>query len=258
MSYFTGKKIWLIGASEGIGRAVAEQLAAAGATVFASARQANKLTELVEALPSVNGIKHLAVACDVTDKASVDSAWQQIQAQGGIDVMLYNAGAYDPMAANQFDLARVEQMMQVNFHGALPVLAAVIPDFVARRAGHIALVGSVAGYRGLPGAVGYGASKAALIHLAENLKCDLRQFSVKVQIINPGFVATRLTAKNDFKMPGLITAEQAAMAIVTGLSSSRFEIRFPFLFTTALKLLSYLPSWLYFRAVSPGPSRNGL
>lgn len=243
------KRIWLIGASEGIGRAVAQQLAAAGAVLTVSARQADRLAALVAELPG----QHHAVACDVTDAASVGAAWLAVQANGGVDMLIYNAGTYDPMSADQFDLARAEQMVRVNFGGALLVLAGVLPYFVAKKSGHIALVGSVAGFRGLPGAIGYGASKAALIHLAENLKCDLRQFGIKVQIINPGFVATRLTAKNDFKMPGLIDADTAARAMVRGLSGNRFEIRFPFLFTTGLKLLSLLPDWLYFRSISQGP-----
>lgn len=243
------KKIWLIGASEGIGRAVAEQLAGLGATLIVSARQADRLATLVATLPG----QHHAVPCDVTDTASVNTAWQSILATGGIDIVLYNAGTYDPMSADQFDLLRAEQMMRVNFGGVLPVLAVVVPHFISKKAGHIAMVGSVAGYRGLPGAIGYGASKAALIHLAENLKCDLRQYGIKVQILNPGFVATRLTAKNDFKMPGMIDADTAARAVVAGLASNRFEVRFPFVFTTVMKMLSYLPSWLYFRAVSPGP-----
>ena len=151
------------------------------------------------------------------------------------------------MYAQTFDVPRIQKMMDVNFTGAVRVLNHVLPDFIGANKGHIALVGSIAAYRGLPGAIGYGASKAALLHLAENLAIDLQQTNIKIQLISPGFVKTQLTAKNNFKMPQLMEPADAAARIVRGLKSEKFEIVFPWLFSTILKIMSILPAKLYFR-----------
>jgi short-subunit dehydrogenase len=150
------------------------------------------------------------------------------------------------MSAENFKLDVAEQMINVNLTGALRVLKMVIPMLIQHQQGHIVLIGSIAGYRGLPNAIGYGASKAGLIHLAENLKCDLAQHNIKVQVINPGFVKTQLTDKNTFSMPFILSPEQAAKQIVTAMTNKSFESRFPFVFANGLKLLSKLPYWLYF------------
>ncbi len=256
MHYFSGKHIWLIGASEGIGEALAAKLAAAGAHVCLSARQADKLEALKG---SLQGTNHLAAPLDVTSLESLTSAWEKIQQNWPrVDTVIYNAGTYEPMDATQFDLAKVEHAVDVNFLGVHRMLSLVLPYFIERARSphpnplpegegipHIALVASVAGYRGLPAAMGYGASKAALIHLAENLKADLKDM-VKVQVINPGFVATRLTAKNNFHMPMMISAQKAADYIFAGLQSSRFEIHFPPAFSLLLKALARLPYGVYF------------
>ena len=165
------------------------------------------------------------------------------------DIVIYNAGTYKPMDVQHFELEPVESMLDVNLRGAFRVVSLVIPAFLQRNAGHFVLVGSVAGYRGLPSAMGYGASKAGIMHLAENLKADLKTTKIRVQLVSPGFVKTRLTDMNDFKMPCIITAEKAAQYIVDGLESSRFEIHFPKRFSFVLKLLSLLPASLYFRLV---------
>lgn len=239
------KKIWLIGASEGIGKALAKALAHEGAILALTARQAEKLNTLAATLA---GAGHGVLPADVQDAESIQSAFEKIKSHWGMaDMVIYNAGTYEPMTAQQFNLAKIEQMLDVNFHGALRVLNCVLPDFIAANKGHIALVGSIAAYRGLPGAIGYGASKAALVHLAENLAVDLQVTKLKIQIINPGFVKTNLTAKNNFKMPQLIEPEEAAAHIMRGLKSSAFEIRFPWAFSTVLKLLRFLPSNIYFR-----------
>jgi len=244
MSYYTGRKIWLVGASEGIGAAAAVMLAQAGATLALSARNAEKLGELVATLP---GQGHMSQALDVTDALSVRGAWNAIIAQwGSVDIVMYNAGAYTPLSAKEFDLKAAEQMLDVNFRGALRVLDCVIPGFVARKGGQIVLVASVAGYRGLPRAIGYGASKAALMHMAENLRIDLSDVGIKVQVVSPGFVKTRLTDKNDFNMPFIITADVAAKRIVDGMAGSAFEIHFPKRFSLILKTLRMLPHRLYF------------
>ncbi|MFM9889668.1 MAG: SDR family NAD(P)-dependent oxidoreductase [Rickettsiales bacterium] len=243
MKVFSGQSIWLIGASEGIGAALAQRLAEAGAELVLSARNADALHAVAAALPGT----HRVVPCDVTDPTSVAAAWQSVSGAGRpLDRVIYNAGAYEPMDAAHFDRSKIARMVDVNFNGALNMLAWVLPDFMARNAGHIALVGSVAGYRGLPAALGYGASKAALIHLAENLRADLARTNIQVQIINPGFVKTRLTDRNDFTMPCIITPERAADYIVRGLQQTRFEIDFPKRFSRVMKLLSLLPYGAYF------------
>ncbi len=242
-----GKYIWLIGASEGIGAALAQQLAAAGATVAISARNAALLNEVAAATASP---ATRVLPLDVTDDAQVAKAWQDLlDAWGQVDRVIYNAGAYVPMSAQQFDLASVRKVVDVNLNGALRVLSHALPYFIGRNSGHIALVGSVAGYRGLPASMGYGLSKAALIHLAENLRADLVATPIGVSIINPGFVKTRLTDKNDFHMPAMITPEQAATSIMHGFAQDAFEIHFPKRFTFGMKLLRYLPYALYFRAL---------
>lgn len=242
---FSGKHIWIIGASEGIGAALALRLAEQGARLTLSARNEEKLKQLLARFPDSG---HRAIPIDVTDEKSVARAWAALnESSPPLDMVIYNAGTYEPMDAEHFNLAQVEHMLDVNFRGALRALAYVLPDFIVRNTGRIALVGSVAGYRGLPASIGYGASKAAMIHLAENLKADLAKTNIRVQIINPGFVETRLTAKNDFAMPAMISPEKAAAYIMDGLASSRFEIHFPKRFSLILKFLSLLPSPLYFQ-----------
>lgn len=241
-----GKKIWLIGASEGIGRALALRLAESGALLALSARNETALNELASTL----GSTPLVASCDVRDASTVDRAFTNIMdAWQNLDIVIYNAGYYVPMPSQKFDLPAIEAMVDVNFNGALRVLKNVIPCFLKARSGNIALVGSIAGYHGLPNALGYGASKAALIHLAENLACDLQGSGIKVQIINPGFVKTRLTDKNTFRMPQIMTPDKAADLIVKGLQTNRFEIRFPWLFSTLLKCMRWLPDRLYFSLV---------
>jgi len=239
------KRVWLIGASEGIGAALAERLARDGASVVISARNAERL-ELVRA--QLPGTGHLVIALDVCSLESVQSAWQQLETSPP-DMVIYNAGAYTPMDAQHLEIAAVEAMIDVNLRGAFRVVSAVLPSYLRQKSGHIVLVGSVAGYRGLPSAMGYGASKAGIMHLAENLKVDLKGTGIQVQLVSPGFVKTRLTDKNDFRMPFIITPQQAANYIVRGLGSRAFEIHFPKRFSFLLKLLRLLPSWLYFRLV---------
>ena len=251
MPDFRGKRIWLVGASTGIGEALAVRLAEAGAQLILGARSAERIADLAIRLPaSASGKQHHAVPVDVTSLQSVKAAWDTLAASGeSIDMIIYNAGAYDPMSAQQFDLAKAEAMVDVNFSGALRVLSCVLPDFVARNEGPIVLVASVAAYSGLPNAIGYGASKAALLHLAENLRVDLARSRIKVQAVSPGFVKTRLTAKNSFPMPFIITPEAAADHIMRGLAGNSFEIHFPKRFTYILKFLKLLPYSIYFRLI---------
>ena len=245
MSKLAGKRFWLVGASAGIGRELALALAKAGAAVIVSARSEDALKSLLAELAPVKTARggHAAVVCDVADSASTQQAFGRA---GDMDGVVYCAAAYEPMSARWPQLEALETIVNVNFTGALRVLAACVPAFCRRGSGHIVLLGSISGYRGLPDAWGYSATKAALIHLAENLRCDVRGAGVAVQVCNPGFVATRLTDKNRFRMPFLMTPAQAAQRIVRGMGQRRFEIAFPFVMSTGLKLLASLPRAVFF------------
>lgn len=245
MSRLKGKRFWLVGASTGIGRQLAIQLADAGAAVVVSARNVTALESLMSAMVPVqsNNGGHAVVYCDVSDSEQTTQAYQQT---GGVDGVIYCAGAYEPMSAIQPDIKTIETIVDVNLTGALRVLASCVPDFSSKNRGHVLIIGSISGYRGLPDAWGYGASKAGVMHLAENLRCDLRHKRILVQICNPGFVSTRLTDKNNFRMPFLMKAEEAARKIVQGMERGRFEIAFPFPLVSILKLLAALPLPLYF------------
>ena len=236
-----GKSVWLVGASSGIGRATASALHAQGAKVFVSARNNRALDVFAAEHPGA-----VPVPVDAGNAASVNSAAQTVLAAGPLDLVLYCAGYYKEMRATEFDLQVMLQHQQVNYVGALYVLAAVLPHFVARKAGHISLISSVAGYRGLPKSLAYGPTKAALINLAETLYVDLQDSHVGVSLICPGFVETPLTAQNKFTMPGLIKPEQAAEEILRGWQRGEFEIHFPKRFTLWMKALSLLPNTLYF------------
>ena len=239
-----GQRVWLVGASSGIGLALAEQLHAQGASVILSARKREALEAFVQSHPG-----SIALPLDVTDHAAVVQAAQVALAEGPLDMVCFCAGYYQAMRATAIDLPDLLRHHNVNTVGALHVLDAVMPALLARGRGHISLISSVAGFRGLPNSLAYGPTKAALINLAETLYLDLHDHGLAVSLINPGFVDTPLTAQNDFHMPALITPEQAAQAIVQGWSNGDFEIHFPKRFTRILKLLRLLPYTLYFAAI---------
>ena len=239
-----GLRVWLIGASTGIGKALAEELHALGAVVIVSARKAQALDAFVAQHPS-----SVALPLDVTDAQAVYDAAHHLLNQGPLDVVCYCAGHYHPMRATAIDLPDLLRHHEVNTVGALHVLAAISPSMVARGQGHISLISSVAGYRGLPQSLAYGPTKAALINLAETLYLDLQPQGLGVSVINPGFVDTPLTAQNDFHMPALITPTQAAHAIVQDWAKGVFEIHFPKRFTRVMQLLRLLPHRVYFAAV---------
>ncbi len=245
IAHWRDQVVWLVGASSGIGLATAERLHALGARVVVSARSPAALAEFERAHPG-----SLALPLDVTEPGALVAAAREIELRfGRIDLTMYCAGHYRAMRATEFDLADALRHQRVNVEGALHWLDAVLPGLTEARRGHLSLVGSVAGYRGLPNALAYGPTKAALINLAETLYLDLAASGVGVSVINPGFVETPLTAQNHFHMPALITPHQAAEEIVRGWERGRFEIHFPRRFTLALKLLQPLAHALYFRAV---------
>ncbi|MDE3010624.1 MAG: SDR family NAD(P)-dependent oxidoreductase [Pseudomonadota bacterium] len=243
-----GKRVWLIGASSGIGLAAAAALSARGAHVFLSARRQAALEEFVRDHPGSR-----ALALDVTDAPAVAAATQQLLADGPLDLVCYCAGHYRPMRATELDLEELLRHQQVNLTGALNLLAAVVPALLAAagkgQTPHLSLVASVAGWRGLPQGLAYGPTKAALIHLAENLFLDLRPRGVAISLVNPGFVDTPLTARNTFTMPALLTPQQAADAILRGWERGDFEIHFPKRFTRVLRLMRCLPYAWYFALV---------
>ncbi|MGD9774650.1 SDR family NAD(P)-dependent oxidoreductase [Diaphorobacter sp.] len=243
-----GKRVWLVGASSGIGRALAAQLHERGAQVIVSARQQALLHDFVQAHPGSQ-----AAALDVTDAAAVQTTARRLLADGPLDLVCYCAGHYQPMRADALDLPELLRHQQVNLTGALLVLAAVVPGLLASarvgRAPHLSLVASVAGWRGLPQSLAYGPTKAALINLAETLFLDLRPQGVGVSVVNPGFVDTPLTRQNTFAMPALLTPQQAAAAILHGWARGQFELHFPRRFTLWLKLLRVLPYRWYFALV---------
>ena len=239
-----GRSVWLVGASSGIGLACAKALHAQGAKVCVSARQAALLQAFADQHPG-----SMALPLDVTDKQAVQAAAEQVSAAQGLDVVVYCAGVYQPQRATEYNLASMEQHMAVNYHGALYLLDAVLPTLLAQGRGHVSLVSSVAGYRGLPQSLAYGPSKAALIHLAEALYLDLQDSGIGVSVINPGFVETPLTAQNQFTMPALITSDEAAQHILQGWREGLFEIHFPKRFTRWLQLLRILPYRWYFSLV---------
>ncbi|MBU2937516.1 MULTISPECIES: SDR family NAD(P)-dependent oxidoreductase [Pacificibacter] len=234
---FIGKTWWIVGASDGLGAALSKQIAARGAHVILSARSLDKLTALAATLPNAT-----VLPMDVTDAKSVREATPKA---AHVDAMLYCVGTYEPMNAREWDAETVERMIDTNFTGATRVLADVVPHYVTRGFGHIMLIGSLSGYRGLPSAVGYSASKAALMHLAENLLIDLKGSGVKIQMANPGFIKTRLTAKNDFAMPQIMTTDVAAQHVIAAIDSGRFETAFPRPFAWVFKWGRYLPRALF-------------
>jgi NAD(P)-dependent dehydrogenase (short-subunit alcohol dehydrogenase family) len=254
-----GLRVWVVGASGGIGEALCLQLAQAGARVVLSARRAEQLERVRAAMVPAGAQPHLCIALDVTQSPSLIHACEQIQQEwGGLDVLIWLAGDYSALDSARFDLDRALQITDINYvavlkglHASLPMLLADLPNRSGKsKAGKapkgVVLVSSVAGFRGLPKALAYGPSKAAMINLAEVLYLELSPRGLGVWLVNPGFVATPLTANNPFKMPALIQPDQAARDMIQGLSTGHFEIHFPKRFTGWLKLARLLPYRLYF------------
>lgn len=240
MKNWQGKRYWLVGASEGLGREVAFSLSRAGAEVIVSARSEDRLKSLVEELPG----KASYIAVDVADRAAVEAA--AVEA-GELDGVVYLAGVYWPMPAQEWDNEKADMMGEVNFLGASRVVGSVIKDMVAKNAGHIVLVGSLSGFRGLPGAIGYCSSKAGMMSLAESIQADLRTSPINVQLINPGFIKTRLTDKNEFNMPFIMSPEDAAKEVFDHMNTETFKKSFPMVFSWVFRLSQFMPDWMYYR-----------
>jgi short-subunit dehydrogenase len=245
---FSGLNVWIIGASSGIGNACAKWFADKGSNLILSARRIEPLKQLENNLPKIKSDQTFhSITLDVTQGADVTSVSNQvIQTLRNIDILLFVSGIYTPVRADDFDLDVSKNMIDTNLMGPMRVVSSLMPQFLKQSSGHIAIVGSVAGYSGLPKSLVYGPTKAALLNFAESLYYDLKPRGINVHIICPGFVETPATAINDFKMPALITADQAAEYIGQGLQKGEFEIHFPKKFSYFLKFLRILPYPIYF------------
>ncbi|MDE8348067.1 MAG: SDR family NAD(P)-dependent oxidoreductase [Acidocella sp.] len=238
---------WVTGASSGIGRELAVQLAKEGWIVAVSARRAAELQSLADAHPG----QMIVAPLDVTDQAGVQAGVQKIEAESGRAIVraVLNAGTYTRDTAPDFDVATFKTQVDVNLLGTANCLAAVMPAMLAAKRGQIGIVSSLAGLAGLPGAVTYSTTKAGLLAMAQSLKFDLDRANVALSVILPGFVKTPLTDKNQFPMPFLMAVEDAAKAILEGLDNGRFLIAFPGGLAWPLRILRILPAPLYFSLV---------
>ncbi len=251
MAQLPWQRVWIIGASTGIGFEIAKQLAAAGVEVAASARNVDHLAGLAHIHP---------FKLDVTDAAAVAKTFQNIGDNlGPVDLVIGAAGKYKPVFSQELSLEDFRSTLDVNYMGVINMLDAVLPAFRARRSGHVAWIASVAGYLGLPKSAAYGPTKAALINLAEGLKPELEKFNITTSVINPGFVRTPMTDGNDFPMPFLMEPDEAARRTIEGLAKGKFEIAYPTRFVLILKTLRLLPNWAFFaitrRLIGPPASK---
>lgn len=240
MRDIAGKRYWLVGASEGLGAELARQMSARGAHLVLSARSAGRLQELADSLTGPAQVLQM----DVSDDASVEAAAETL---GEIDGLVWLAGVYWPMRAQDWDAGHATAMADVNFTGLMRVLGQVVPGMVGRDAGHIVITGSISGFRGLPGTIGYVSSKAGVMALAECLHADLHRTGVDVQLVNPGFIRTRLTDRNDFRMPFLMEPEDAAGHILRHMGTRGFSRSFPRVFSWLFRLSRLLPERIYLR-----------
>ena len=240
------KNVWITGASSGIGKAVAIKFANEGWQVAVSARRKELLDNLSKTNPNISSFP-----LDVTNRESCAEVFENIlKKYSNIDLCIFSSGTYDPKTEKKINLDQIENVMKVNFFGTLNCIKAAEDDLKNKKKGHIAIVSSVAGYRGLPNSSGYGPSKAALINLSESLYFDFKRYEVKISLISPGFIKTALTDKNDFKMPFIKSPEFAADKIYNGLIKSKsFEITFPKELTIIMKLFKILPNKIYLHLI---------
>ena len=243
------KKIWITGASSGIGRELAIKFAKEGWQVAASARRENLLKDLINQNPNIHSFP-----LDVKNEDKTKNIFQNIiEKFKTIDISVFCTGIHDPDAEKELSSEKIREIMETNFFGTLNCITAVNNYFREKKNGHISIVSSVAGYRGLPAASGYCASKAALTSLAESLYFDFKRHNIRVSLVSPGFIKTPMTDKNKFAMPMIKSAEYAAEKMFTGLTKKNsFEIHFPIAFTMMMKLLKIMPNWLYFFLIKKG------
>ena len=235
------KKIWITGASSGIGKSVAEKFANEGWKVAVSARRKELLDELAKN-PNI-----VSFPLDVTNRNQINEVFKNILDNfGELDICLFSSGTYEPKDEENIDPDKIKNVINVNFIGVIDCVKSVERYFKDKKSGHISIVSSIAGYRGLPNSSGYGPSKAALTNFSESIYFDFKKFGVRVSVVSPGFIKTPLTDKNEFPMPFLKTPEYAAEKIFNGLvKGSAFEIHFPKGLTLTLKFLRILPYRLY-------------
>lgn len=234
---FQGKNIWIIGASFGIGEELYRQFSALGANLAVSARSTEKLERLVADYKN-----HLAIAADVSSVDSIKLAWQQLKSSWSkVDLIIFSVGTYQPMSVDNFNLDKAKSIIDINLVSCLNLLDAILPEVKSQKIAHLAIISSVAGYFGMNNSLAYGASKAGLSNLVESLSLELKKYHTKVTLISPGFVKTRLTDQNNFKMPLILSVQEAGELIIKNLTKNKFEIAFPWLFCSVMKLIRLLP-----------------
>ena len=243
------KKIWITGASSGIGKELALKFSKEGWQVAASARRENLLNEIAQSNKNI-----ISFPLDVNDSEKCKEVFNQIKEKfNEVDISIFCTGIHDPKSEKNFNLESINKIMNTNFFGTMNSINAVYEYYKEKKSGHISMVSSVAGYRGLPTGGAYCASKSALTSYAESLYFDLKRFNVRVSVVSPGFIKTPMTDKNDFPMPMIKSAEYAADKIFHGLTKSNaFEIHFPKQFTFIMKILKIMPNWLYLKIVKKG------
>ena len=247
------KKVWITGASSGIGKALAIKFAKEGWHVAASARRENLLKDLNNQNPNIHPFP-----IDVKDESKTKNIFQNILEKfETVDMAVFCTGIHDPDAEKKLSSEKIREIMETNFFGTLNCIMAVNDYFREKKSGHISIVSSVAGYRGLPAAYGYCASKSALSNLAESIYFDFKRHNVRVSLVSPGFIKTPMTDKNKFPMPMIKSPEFAAEKMFIGLTKKNsFEIHFPIAFTFFMKLLKIMPNWLYFFLLKKGMKSN--
>ena len=243
------KVIWITGASSGIGKALTIKFAESGWIVAASARRENLLNELNELNKNI-----YPFPLDVTEIENCKIVAKKIIEQfNQIDICVFGTGMHDPKSEKKFNLNKIREIMEVNYFGTMNSINSVYNYYKDKKRGQISIVSSVAGYRGLPAAGAYCASKSALTSFAESLHFEMKRKNVRISLISPGFIKTPMTDQNDFPMPMIKSPEFAAEQIYIGLTKKKtFEIHFPKVFTYFLKFLSILPSSIYFKIVEKG------
>ena len=236
------QNVWITGASSGICKQIAEDLASQGCNVFISARRQKALEDI-----AAHSERLFPIPVDVGKPERVNEAVSEILRQcGSIDLVLLGAAIWHPMALEEWDRDKVTRSMSINYSGVINCISPILPGMIERRNGHIGILSSVAGYRGLPRSLAYGPTKAALISLSETLYPELGEHNINLSIINPGFVDTPMTRVNEFPMPWIMSVDRASKIILRGLRNKKFEIAFPWQMVWMLKFSKLLPYPLFF------------